>query len=230
MRVAAASFTLVASLILPLAGTMLAGPAEAEPMAYAAAPPRQPDSAALQAIGAVTAEAFYPVPPRPAALPGPMLADRLFSIAPEVPRAPAISKTDLACLATAVYFEARGEPKKGQTAVAQVILNRVRASSFPDTVCGVVYQGAQGKGGCQFSFACDGRPDRIREKRAWAAAQSIARDALAGYVRLADVGMATHYHATYVSPRWARKMQRLAKIGQHIFYLEPGRTRTAQRG
>lgn len=230
MRVAAASFTIVVSLILPLAGGIFAAAAEAEAMAYAAAPPRQPDSAALQAIGAVTADAFYPTAPRPADLPGPMVADRLFSIAAEVPKVAAISKADLTCLATAIYFEARGEPQKGQIAVAQVILNRVQASSYPDTVCGVVYQGVRGKGGCQFSFACDGKPDRIREKQAWANAQRTARDALAGQVRLADVGMATHYHATYVAPSWARKMQRLAKIGQHIFYLEPGRTRTAQQG
>lgn len=230
MRVAA-SFTLAVSLFLSLSGATLTGRAQAEPMAYAAAPPRQPDSAALQAIGAVTAEAFYPMSPRPADLPPPMLADRLFSVVPEVPKSPPISKTDLACLATAIYFEARGEPENGQIAVAQVILNRVHAERFPRSVCGVVYQGANGKGGCQFSFACDGKPDRVREKRAWATAERIARDALAGHVRLANVGPATHYHATYVSPRWARKMQRLAKIGQHIFYLEAGgRTRTAQAG
>jgi spore germination cell wall hydrolase CwlJ-like protein len=122
------------------------------------------------------------------------------------------------CLATAIYFEARGEPKRGQTAVAQVILNRVATNGFPTSVCGVVYQGSKRKTGCQFSFTCDRVPDRIREPKAWATAQKIADDVLTGKSRIPALLHATHYHATYVSPYWAPKMKRLARIGQHIFY------------
>jgi spore germination cell wall hydrolase CwlJ-like protein len=122
------------------------------------------------------------------------------------------------CLATAIYFEARGEPKRGQAAVAQVILNRVAARGFPSTICGVVYQGSKRKTGCQFSFTCDGIPDRIRERNAWTRAKQIADEVLSGKTRIGELVHATHYHAGYVSPYWAPKMKRLARIGQHIFY------------
>ncbi len=122
------------------------------------------------------------------------------------------------CLATAIYFEARGEPTRGQAAVAQVILNRVATKGFPTTICGVVYQGAKRKTGCQFSFTCDGKPDRIVERKAWTTANKIASDVLSGRGRIPALVHATHYHARYVSPYWAPKMKRLARIGQHIFY------------
>jgi spore germination cell wall hydrolase CwlJ-like protein len=122
------------------------------------------------------------------------------------------------CLATAIYFEARGEPRRGQAAVAQVILNRVAARGFPTTICGVVYQGAKRKTGCQFSFTCDGIPDKIRERKAWATAKQVADEVLSGKARISELTNATHYHARYVSPYWAPKMKRLARIGQHIFY------------
>jgi spore germination cell wall hydrolase CwlJ-like protein len=108
--------------------------------------------------------------------------------------------------------------------VAQVILNRVRAADFPDTVCGVVYQGKDRRSGCQFSFACDGKTKRIREQKARALAERIAFEALSGQGGVKGLASATHYHATYVSPRWARSMLRLAKIGQHVFYEERGHT------
>jgi spore germination cell wall hydrolase CwlJ-like protein len=122
------------------------------------------------------------------------------------------------CLATAIYFEARGEPKRGQTAVAQVILNRASTKGFPKSICEVVYQGSKRKTGCQFSFTCDKIPDKIREKKAWAKAEKIAKDVLKGKTLLPELIKATHYHATYVKPRWAPKMKKLAKIGVHIFY------------
>jgi spore germination cell wall hydrolase CwlJ-like protein len=122
------------------------------------------------------------------------------------------------CLATAIYFEARGEPKRGQTAVAQVILNRASTKGFPKSICEVVYQGSKRKTGCQFSFTCDKIPDKIREKKAWAKAEKVAREVLKGKTLLPELIKATHYHATYVKPRWAPKMKKLAKIGVHIFY------------
>jgi spore germination cell wall hydrolase CwlJ-like protein len=121
------------------------------------------------------------------------------------------------CLATAIYFEARGEPLRGQVAVAQVILNRVRSPIFPETICGVVYQGQHQKG-CQFSFACDGKSDNPRNDSQWEQAQEISRQIMAGELWLPEVGYSTFYHANYVSPRWAGSMNKIDKIGRHIFY------------
>lgn len=122
------------------------------------------------------------------------------------------------CLADAVYFESRGEPVRGQMAVAQVVINRVFSGHYPNNICGVVYQNARRRLGCQFTFACDGRPERIDEPAAWERAQHIARDALDGNYWLDDVGTATHYRARWVHPRWVRKMRKLDRIGVHTFY------------
>nr|WP_256478373.1 cell wall hydrolase [Notoacmeibacter sp. MSK16QG-6] len=126
--------------------------------------------------------------------------------------------TQQRCLAIGIYFEARGEPQEGQAAVAQVILNRVKNPTFPDTICGVVYQNKNWRNRCQFSFACDGKRDRVRSSKSWTMAQSVARKVTYGEIWLPQVGSSTHYHATYVKPRWARHMDRLQKIGRHIFY------------
>lgn len=121
------------------------------------------------------------------------------------------------CLSTAIYFEARGESKRGQIAVAQVVLNRVRSPLFPETICGVVFQGQMRKG-CQFSFACDGHTDNPRNKDQWALAQGLAKEVMSGDQWLPEVGYSTFYHANYVNPRWARHMRKIDKIGRHIFY------------
>jgi hypothetical protein len=122
------------------------------------------------------------------------------------------------CLAEGIYFEARGEPELGQAAVAQVILNRVKNPAYPDTICGVVYQQKNRRFSCQFSFACDGKKERITAPAHYTTAQRIGREVTSGKLWLADVGDSTHYHATYVRPRWARKMNKVDKIGAHIFY------------
>lgn len=122
------------------------------------------------------------------------------------------------CLAEAIYFEARSEPWAGQVAVAQVILNRVKNPTYPNSICGVVYQNKRWRNRCQFSFACDGVRDRIRDKSSYRKAQTIAREVIAGKHWLDKVGDSTHYHATYVRPRWAPRMTRKGKIGQHIFF------------
>ena len=122
------------------------------------------------------------------------------------------------CLANAVYFEARSEPVRGQIAVAQVVLNRAFSGYYPDDVCGVVYQNANRHLSCQFTFACDGIPDVVTEPEPWRRAQRIAKAALDGKLWLADVGKATHYHASYVNPYWVRSMRRLRRIGLHTFY------------
>lgn len=126
----------------------------------------------------------------------------------------------LDCMTAAIYYEAASEPIDGQRAVAQVVLNRVRHAAYPHTVCGVVYQGAERSTGCQFSFACDGSLQRLPMAAAWRRAMDVARAALAGYV-FAPVGLATHYHADYVLPRWAPSLVKLAVIGRHIFYRWP---------
>lgn len=122
------------------------------------------------------------------------------------------------CLAEAIYFEARGESKEGQYAVAQVVMNRVRSGFYPDNVCGVVYQNVHRRNACQFSFACDRIPDRVTNRHAWNLAVSIARDVTRGGAWLPSVGDSTHYHATYVRPNWIRDMVKEDKIGSHIFY------------
>lgn len=130
---------------------------------------------------------------------------------------------DRHCLATAIYFEARGESEEGQRAVAQVVLNRVLDSRYPDTVCGVVFQNQTWRNRCQFSFACDGRPERINDKTSWATAMTIAEEALKGDYFDEGIGEATHYHATYVRPRWSRYLRKVERVGTHIFYqLKPG--------
>jgi spore germination cell wall hydrolase CwlJ-like protein len=123
------------------------------------------------------------------------------------------------CLADAVYFEARGEPFKGQEAVAQVVMNRVFSGVYPNDVCGVVYQNAGRHLACQFTFACEGKDlNKIDEPDMWEQAKQIARDMLDGKVWLADVGHATHYHAYWVHPSWVNEMTRLYKLGVHTFY------------
>jgi spore germination cell wall hydrolase CwlJ-like protein len=122
------------------------------------------------------------------------------------------------CLARAIYFEARGESRQGQVGVAQVVMNRVNHEEFPSTICAVVYQNKHKRNRCQFSFACDGKRDRVRDRRAWKTALEVADDVLKGEENIARLTKATHYHATYVRPRWSRKMIRLKRIGTHIFY------------
>src|SRR6476660_1622442 len=79
------------------------------------------------------------------------------------------------CLAEAIYFESRGEPVRGQIAVAQVVLNRAFSGYYPTTVCGVVYQNRHRYLACQFTFACDRHPDVIRDQVAWRRATAIAQ-------------------------------------------------------
>ncbi len=129
------------------------------------------------------------------------------------------------CLAEAIYFEARGESQEGQAAVAQVVLNRVSSGLYPSSICGVVYQNRSHYHACQFSFACEGRSLRITEPEAWQTAERIASAVTTGKTYLADVGDATHYHADYVRPYWANRLEKMDVIGHHIFYkLRPGQT------
>lgn len=121
------------------------------------------------------------------------------------------------CLRKALYFEARGETLKGEFAVAEVILNRVDSPDYPSTVCKVVNQG--GRGGCQFSYTCDGVRDVMREPGAVDRAGRIARAMLDGAPRALTMG-ATHFHTRSIRPAWASRFAKTASIGAHVFYRQ----------
>ena len=124
----------------------------------------------------------------------------------------------LMCLALNVYHEARSDPMNGQYAVAHVVMNRVQSDRYPNDTCSVVHQGyKKGRRDCQFSWYCDGKSDTPHNPEAWAWAVLVAYDVLRGYVPDITNG-ATHYHATYVKPSWAAKLEPTAKYGSHIFY------------
>ncbi|MGB3142366.1 MAG: cell wall hydrolase [Aestuariivirga sp.] len=124
------------------------------------------------------------------------------------------------CMARAIYFEARSESELGQLAVARVILNRVKDPAYPNTICGVVYQGSNRRNSCQFSFACDGLPDDVRQPGAWANSKRLAQKAMSDSKGTKIMSTATNYHADYVRPKWAGSMKRIVKIGRHIFYSD----------
>lgn len=133
-----------------------------------------------------------------------------------------ISKTRAVdCLTQAIYYEAASEGADGGRAVAQIVLNRMRHAGYPNSVCGVVYQGSTRATGCQFSFTCDGSLSKVPLAYLWARSRLIATEALAGRV-FAPVGHATHYHADYVLPYWASSLDKVAVLGRHIFYRLKG--------
>lgn len=125
------------------------------------------------------------------------------------------------CLTEAIYYEGATEPERGQRAIAQVVLNRVRHPAYPDSVCGVVFQGQERSTGCQFTFTCDGSRARPPVPSLWRRANAIAKAALGGAVE-ADVGLSTHYHADYVMPYWSASLDAEGQIGRHLFYRWKG--------
>ena len=130
------------------------------------------------------------------------------------------------CLALNTYHEAKNQSMVGQIAVAEVVMNRVADSRYPNTVCEVVKQGPKYKGSdvpvrhkCQFSWFCDGKSDEPkRDSKEWRMAQEYARIVLSGRIVLDVTEGATHYHATYVKPSWAKTKTRTTRIESHIFY------------
>jgi len=144
----------------------------------------------------------------------------------DLPEPPAMSD-DAACLAEALYFEARGEPVRGQIAVAEVILNRARSDQFPDTICDVVYQGSDRRNACQFSYTCDGRPEIITEHDAHDHLRRLAAHLVEGG-RLGLARGAQFYHSVTVQPSWAEKLHQVARIGDHVF-LRHLESRTAEK-
>ena len=187
--------------------------ADATPLAIAAVPVSPKAAAAGQASLSAKADPLKTDAPK-------LVRSRFASIVTA-----ANSQRELKCLAEAVYFEARSEPESGQAAVAQVVLNRAMSGLYPTSVCGVVYQNRHRYLACQFTFACEGKSLRITEPEHWRVATRVARAVFDGKTYLDGVGSATHYHATYVRPYWAKRLRRMDKIGQHVFYkLRPGQT------
>lgn len=130
------------------------------------------------------------------------------------------AQSELRCLALNIYWEARGEPFEGQLAVAQVTLNRVEHEFYPDTICGVVKQGALDGSpyGCQFSWYCDGKSDTPVNHEAWRKALSAAWLAIVETGSDRPTANALYFHADYVKPEWAERMQQVTQIGRHIYY------------
>ena len=118
---------------------------------------------------------------------------------------------ELRCLAMNIYFEARGESRRGQLAVASVTLNRKRSRHYPDSICAVVWQSRQ------FSWTNQSVWHRPRNDRAWRFAMKLANKVYHNKVKLPVVS-ATHFHARYVAPEWSTQMKRVARIGKHLFY------------
>ena len=127
----------------------------------------------------------------------------------------------LDCLAAGVLYEA-GDDAKGEQAVAQVVLNRLRHPAFPKTVCGVVFEGQERSTGCQFTFSCDGALTKWQPpEAAWTRARQIATMALNGKV-FGPVGHATHYHTDWVVPYWQASLDKIARVGSHLFFRWSG--------
>lgn len=120
------------------------------------------------------------------------------------------------CMAAALLYEA-GDSVDDQRPVAQVILNRVRHPAYPASICGVVFQGAERRTGCQFTFTCDGSLRRRYSEAAWARARGVAIDFMNGAID-PRVGLATHYHTDWVRPYWSSSLDKLAQINTHIFF------------
>ena len=128
------------------------------------------------------------------------------------------------CLAQNIYYESRGSNLADMAAVANVVMNRTKDRRYPNTICGVVQQGKKNADGsmkrnaCQFSWYCDGKSDWPTNGDAWYKAQMIAYQMLEqGKYRGLTEG-ATHYHADYVNPKWAKDLTLIGRIGEHIFY------------
>ena len=128
--------------------------------------------------------------------------------------------SEMKCLAEAIYFEARGEAIEGQYAVGEVIINRVLSKDFPNSVCGVISEGASRLNACQFSYNCDGKIEKITEKKIYERILKLSEMLLEPSARFLTGG-ATFYHSKLVSPSWSKKFKKTNEIGNHVFYKLP---------
>jgi len=138
---------------------------------------------------------------------------------------PMVNSEELECMSKNIYFEAAMESTAGKLAVAQVTMNRVRSSWYPNTVCSVVKQGRHYESGfpvrdrCQFSWYCDGKHDTPSMGKMWGESQKVAIYVLENAKLLDITDGATHYHADYIeNPRWAIARHKTMQIDTHIFY------------
>ena len=128
------------------------------------------------------------------------------------------------CLAQNIYYESRGSNLADMAAVANVVINRANDRRYPDTICGVVQQGKKNADGsmkrnaCQFSWYCDGKSDWPSKGDAWFKAQLLAWQIIEDGAYRGLTEGATHYHADYVNPKWAKGLTLIGRIGEHIFY------------
>ena len=140
------------------------------------------------------------------------------------------SEEHIQCLAVNMYHEARNQGTAGRLAVSAVVMNRVNDRRFPNSVCEVVLQSQTKKSWktglpvpiknkCQFSWYCDGKSDEVKDKKSYKKILDFARLMMHNDIRFVDItDGATHYHADYVSPSWAKTKTRTTEIGDHIFY------------
>ncbi|PKQ00869.1 MAG: cell wall hydrolase [Alphaproteobacteria bacterium HGW-Alphaproteobacteria-13] len=226
-RKAAGAALLLAAVILGLAAWWLLGRGPAQ---RGESPGRIPEraEAAVPAPPELPPLAYKPLTPDDALAENAALP---FSTAPIERALPVVvpltasafagRRSAIDCLTAAIYYEAAQESDAGKRGVAQVVLNRARHPAFPNSICGVVYQGAERTTGCQFTFTCDGSLARKPSRAGWDTARMIAIAAMSGRVE-PSVGMATHYHADYVVPYWAASLAKIAQIDHHIFYRWSG--------
>ena len=135
--------------------------------------------------------------------------------------------SELFCMAEAIYFESRGETALGQLAVGITIKNRFQSRRYPDNICKVVRQGRYLHGSplrdqCQFSYYCDGKPERITDFKAWEKALGLAALVLSSRVEVAGLENVTHYHSVKVTPHWSKKLHYKTTVGRHLFYVKKG--------
>ena len=140
-------------------------------------------------------------------------------VLPKLPTYSVYTEEDVTWLAKNIYFEAANQATAGRIAVLMVTLNRVAHDRFPDNIKDVVTQGGTKLHRCQFSWYCDGKPDKIRD---WEAFNEIKQLVLA-YMHIVSKATditsgAIYYHATYVRPKWASQKKKIIRIGDHIFY------------
>lgn len=149
----------------------------------------------------------------------------IFGLSSSVAYAGDWKTSELECLSRNIYFESLNQSVMGQMAVAHVTLNRVKLKRYPDSLCGVVTdskkndKGEIRKNACQFSWYCDGKDDTPKNMSLYEDAVTVAKVSIQIFYTFGDItGGATHYHADYVTPSWAKTMQRVAKVDDHIFY------------
>lgn len=140
----------------------------------------------------------------------------------EEPEVPTVGDDELTCMAQNIYFESANESDLGKIAVAMVVLNRVNSPDFPNNICEVVWQPSRDKQSpksCQFSWTCDGKPDKVRDSEKYQSILALSRDILKSRDTIVDiVDGALYYHAVYVKPHWAKYFKRVTRIDTHIFY------------